>query len=161
MTWGSKPGERRGGRAKGTPSKRTAGIMAPPPSPAVVASVRALDELRFGAKLMRDLMIDAYDRLQQGKAKPDELIARIKDYLWAQEKVVPYEDAKAVSIKGGDGLDGSAPFEFTLKIGNVNADGSRTLAEARASPPVALPEAGSGDVLPEECEREGSAILAG
>jgi hypothetical protein len=25
-------------------------------------------------------------------------------------------------------LDGS-PFEFTLKIGNVNADGSRTLAE--------------------------------
>jgi hypothetical protein len=113
MTWGSKPGERRGGRAKGTPNKRTAGIMAPPPSPAVVASVRALDELRFGAKLLRDLMIDAYDRLQQGKAKPDELIARIKDYLWAQEKVVPYEDAKLVSIKGGDGLDGSAPFECT------------------------------------------------
>jgi hypothetical protein len=124
MTWGSKPGERRGGRAKGTPNKRTAGIMAPPPSPAVVASVRALDELRFGAKLLRDLMIDAYDRLQQGKAKPDELIARIKDYLWAQEKVVPYEDAKLVSIKGGDGLDRSAPFEFSLKIGQVNADGS-------------------------------------
>ena len=106
-------------------------------------------------------MIDAYDRLQQGKAKPDELIARIKDYLWAQEKVVPYEDAKLTSIKGGDGLDGSAPFEFTMNIGQVNADGSRTLAEARVSPPVALPEAGGGDVLPEGCEREAGALLTG
>jgi hypothetical protein len=41
------------------------------------------------------------------------------------------------------------PFEFTLKIGQVNADGSRTVAEVRVSPPVAVPEAGAGDVLAE------------
>jgi hypothetical protein len=53
-----------------------------------------------------------------------------------------------------------APFEFTLKLGQMNADGSRSLAEVRPSPLVALPKAGGGDVLPDGPERGAGEVLA-
>ena len=115
---------------------------------------KAVEEVR---ELARAHCPDAIAELARLAVKAKSECARIA----AIRELLDRGYGKATQPLADETRPDGEPFEFTLKIGNVNADGSRTLAEARASPPVALPEAGSGDVLPEECEREAGALLTG
>jgi hypothetical protein len=106
MPSGSKPGERRGGRQKGTPNKKTvglAGVPAPPPI-VPVSKLRALDEMRLAATLLRNIMVKAVNAMLEGAETNVAFVSQtIKNYIAAQREVAPYEDSKQVSVKvGGD-----------------------------------------------------------
>ena len=161
---GSRPGERRGGRKAGVPNrapaKQAAAALAMTGGASPLKEGQALDQMRYSAGILRLLVADAYERTQRGEARRDELLMRTKDYVRALEKIVPYENPKLVAIEKTEEQGEAPPFEFTLKIGQAGPDGSRTFSEVRVSPPLALSEAGIGDLLTDGREREAGAVLA-
>jgi hypothetical protein len=98
MPRGAMPGERRGGRAKGTPNKRTVGIAAPVPD------FRALVEQRKIARIFLDQAEEEREKLRTtGKMDVSFFNECLKNASRVLEKIAPYEDPKLVSLKvGGD-----------------------------------------------------------
>lgn len=94
------------GPAKGTKyrtQRQLIGQVAPPPPPAMVAELRALDEMRFGAKVLRNMLVESLRAKDEGKATKAEVAAAAKDYIKAQAEITPYEDRRLASITvGGD-----------------------------------------------------------
>jgi hypothetical protein len=114
---------------------------------------RAVEEVR---ELARAHCPDAIAELARLAVKAKSESARIA----AIRELLDRGYGKATQPLAGETRPDGEPFEFTLKIGQVNADGSRTVAEVRPSPPVALPKAGGGDVLPDRPERGAGEVLA-
>jgi len=92
------PGERRGGRAIGTPNKRTVGIAAPVPD------FRALVEQRKIARIFLDQAEEEQEKLRTtGKKDVSFFNECLKNASRVLEKIAPYEDPKLVSHRlGGD-----------------------------------------------------------
>jgi hypothetical protein len=161
---GARKGERRGGRRTGIPNRASAkraaeALLAVTGGATPLGEGEALEQMRYSAGILRVLMMDAYERAQRGVGLSNELLLRTKDYVWALEKIVPYEEAKLVSVeKQGEQVE-APPIEFTMKIGNAGPDGSRTFSEVRVSPPLALSEAGVGNLLADGRERRAGGVL--
>jgi hypothetical protein len=59
--------------------------------------------MRLSAALLRNIMVKAHNDMLAGVGDVNLVRECIKDYIRAQEKVAPYEDAKLIALKvGGD-----------------------------------------------------------
>lgn len=106
---GSKPGERRGGRKKGTPNKRTVGvaehisqlrqiIKSSPRATPRAPDFDSLSEMRTAAKLLKNVLVKAYEKYQAGELDAESIRKQLIEYLKACAEIAPYEYSKLASI---------------------------------------------------------------
>jgi hypothetical protein len=103
---GSKKGERRGGRPKGSLNKRTIGIAEqiremikgkPARSPRA-PDFDSLAEMRTSAKLLKNVLVKAYEKYQAGQLDAETIRKQLIEYLKACAEIAPYEYSKLASV---------------------------------------------------------------
>ncbi len=124
MPRGSAPGERRGGRKKGTPNKATAEIKA-------LAQDYGPEAIEKLAKLMRghDEQIERLvDELTGFKAGDDETLKKIRELVWkidarsvqnelgAAKELLDRGYGKAAQPHTGEGGEGPVKVNFTMNL---------------------------------------------